>query len=71
MDQSYRGKRTLREGRSFEGPVLQYTRNTSLGAIHLRVGVVETRVKRTAFLPLPTRNSFYFVYAFSPTLKHV
>ena len=64
MDQSYRGKRTLREGRSFEEPVLQYTRNTSLGAIHLRVGVVETRVKRTAFLPLPTRYSFYFVYAF-------
>ena len=65
MDQSYRGKRTLREGRSFEEPVLQYTRNTSLGAVHLRVGgVVETRVKQTAFLPLPTRNSFYFVYAF-------
>lgn len=64
MDQSYRGKRTLQEGRSFEEPVLQYTRNTSLGAIHLRVGVVETRVKRTAFLPLPTRDSFYFVYAF-------
>lgn len=71
MDQSYRGKRTLREGRSFEEPVLQYTRNTSLGAIHLRVGVVETRVKQTAFLPLPTRYSFYFVYAFFPTLKHV
>lgn len=69
MDQSYRGKRTLQEGRSFEEPVLQYTRNTSLGAIHLRVGVVETRVKRTAFLPLPTRDSFYFVYAFFPHVE--